>query len=312
MFAVWISLPSVFVLAAAGISFLISPLDQAPKKQRSERLTWFTVGASWLFSFVVLYFMVLRPAIGSSYLNTYHEAYFFPLPQSDYPWSQLGDLLLSIPKLTFGFTAIAIFFGSAALAIGWVRSSWAQRTLLAGPLLLVLAVSGFGYYSMIPRLLLFVLPGLWLLAAIGSKHVFETTKLPGYWKYGFIVIWLFVLGGTNVVRHYWQPLTFSDARRLATEFDESYAPILHHGVVPTFDYYQRIHPKTKKMDVLEIGPADIREQEFPGKYVLLYDVLTQGNIRERMQRDSTWATARGCKVRTEAMFRAKALYLDCR
>ncbi|MFT6000796.1 MAG: hypothetical protein ACI81P_003260 [Neolewinella sp.] len=312
VFAVWLSLPSVFVLGAAGIGFLLFPTTLERKKQPNERLIWLGVGAIWLFSFAVLYFTVLRPAIGSSYLNTYHKAYFLPFPQSNYPWKQLGEILLSIPKLTFGFTTIAIFFGSAALGIGWLQSSWFQRALFAGPLLLVLAVSGFGYYSIIPRLLLFMLPGLWLLATIGSKYVFDITNLPKYWKYGFVVIWLFVLGGTNVVRHFWQPLTFSDARRLTTELDEGYIPILHHGAVPTFDYYQRIHPKTRKESVPEAQPADIREQEFPGKYVLLYDVLTQGNIRESVQRDSIWATARGCKVRTEAMFRAKALYLDCK
>lgn len=311
VFSVWLSLPSVFVLGAAGIGFLVAPLDDAPKNQRHERLTWLIVGACWLLSFLLLYFLILRPSIGSAYLNNYHQTYFLPLPQGDYPWELLGNLLLSLPKLAFGFTALAIFFGSATLIIGGLRSSWFLRILFLGPLLIVLTVSGFGFYSLIPRLLLFVLPGMWLLATIGSKYVFETTKLPGNWKYGLVVIWLFVLGGTNVVRHYWQPLTFSDARQLTTEYDKNYTPILHHGVVPGFDYYHRIHPETREDTFLKTLEDDIRVQQFPGKYVLLYDVLTQGNIRDSAQRDSIWATARGCKVRTEAMFRAKALYLDC-
>lgn len=309
--SIWLSLPSVFLLGAVGTGFLVTPVEQVPQKRHRERLIWIFVITGWLVSFAVLYFAVLRPAIGSAYLNNYHDAYFLPLPQSNYPWGQLSSLLLSIPKLTFGFTAIAIFFGAGSLLIGWLKSNWLQRILFTGPLLLVLAASSFGFYSLIPRLMLFILPGLWLMATLGSKHVFETTTLPGYWKYGFVVIWLFVLGGTNVIRHYWHPLTFSDARRLTTQIDEGYKPILHHGVVPTFDYYQRIHPETRQ----EIAPiaqsADIKDQEFPGKYVLLYDVLTQGNIRESAQRDSIWAVARGCKVRTEAMFRAKAVYLDC-
>jgi hypothetical protein len=309
--AVWLSLPSVFLLGAVGISFLAVPIEQALKKQQRERISWIIVITCWLVSFAVLYFMVLHPAIGSAYLNNYHDAYFLPFPQKDYPWSQLSDLLLSIPKLTFGFTVIAIFFGTGSLLIGWLKSSWFQRILFTGPLMLVLAASGFGFYSLIPRLMLFILPGLWLMAALGSKHVFETTTLPGYWKYGFVLIWLFVLGGTNVVRHYWHPLSFSDARQLTTKIDKGYTPILHHGVVPTFDYYQRIHPETRQKNAHEAQSADIRDQEFPGKYVLLYDVLTQGNIRESAQRDSIWAVARGCKVRTAAMFRAKALYLEC-
>jgi hypothetical protein len=309
--AAWLSLPAVFVLAAAGAALFLFAEARERKQQRGKRLIWLGIGACWLFSFAVLYFTVLRPAIGSSYLNTYHEIFFLPFPQQNYPWEQLGKLLLSLPKLAFGFTTISIFFGTAALAIGWLRSSWFQRTLFMGPVLVALAVSGFGYYSMIPRLLLFVLPGLWLLAAIGSKHIFETTTLPGYWKYGFIVIWLFVLGGTNVVRHYWQPLTFSDTRQLTTTIEEGYTPVLHHGVVPGFDYYQRIHPETRNETPPEVREGDIRLQDFPGKYVLLYDVLTQGNIRQSVQADSIWATARGCKVRTVAMYRAKAVYVEC-
>ncbi|WP_020571407.1 hypothetical protein [Neolewinella persica] len=308
---IWLSLPAVFVLAAAGAAQFMFPEANESKQQQSERLIWLGIGTCWLLSFALLYLTVLRPAIGSSYLNTYHETYFFPLPQQNYPWEQLGNLLFSIPKLAFGFTAIAIVFGTAALVAGWLRSSWFHRTLLVGPLLLVLVVSGFGYYSLIPRLLLFVLPGLWVLATMGSKYVFETTNLPGLWKYSFIVIWVLVLGGTNVVRHFWQPLSFSDARRLATSMEEGYTPVLHHGAVPGFDYYQRIHPETRKGTLLEVQEGDIRTQEFPGKYVLLYDVLTQGNIRQSVQSDSTWATARGCKVKSEAMFRAKAVYVDC-
>lgn len=308
---VWLSLPAVFVLGAAGTGFLLFPLAQQQEEQQKERLIWLGIGAAWLLSFAALYFTVLRPAIGSSYLNTYHEVYFLPLPQQDYPWEQLGELLVSLPKLTFGFTALAIFFGSAALLIGWLTGTGFHRILFAGPLLLVVVVSGFGYYSMIPRLMLFVLPGLWLMATEGSKHIFATTILAGFWKYGFVFTWLLVLAGTNVLRHFRSPLTFSDARRLTTEFNEDYQPVLHHGVVPAYDYYQRIHPDTRQDAPGEVQEGDLRTQEFPGKYVLLYDVLTQGNIRESAQRDSIWATARGCQVRTEAMFRAKALYLDC-
>lgn len=60
-----------------------------------------------------------------------------------------------------------------------------------------------------------------------------------------------------------------------------------------------------------MSAGDIREMNFPGRYVLLYDVLTQGNIRESMRADRKWATQRGCKESTVAMFRAAAVYVDC-
>lgn len=306
----WLSLPSVFVLGGIALTNFLCTGVRAQKSRHKERMHWVITGFCWLLSFGLLYLLVLRPSIGSSYLNNYHDAWFFPLPQPDYPWQQLGQILFALIKLTFGFTLLAVLLGSAIFLTGWLRSDREHWLLFTLPLLLVILAAGFGYYSLLPRLILFTLPGSWLLATLGSKYLFGRITKTGYWRYTLVAGIVLMLGGTNVVRHFWSPLTFSDSRRLVTELQAGYTPIMHHSAVPGFDYYRRILPEHKQ-DTIPAAESNIREQALPGKYVLLYDVLTQGNIRESMRSDSIWAAERGCRVRTTAMFRAKAVYVTC-
>ncbi|MEM9527991.1 MAG: hypothetical protein AAGA31_15355, partial [Bacteroidota bacterium] len=200
--AVWWSLPVIFILATVGSYALLQ--DTAKWK------AWLLVGLVWVVSFFALYFLVLRPSISDSYLNTYHQAYFFPLPkEGKFAWLQALRLILEQPKLAFGYTSIAIFFGIAMTVIALFQFFSDRKFLLIAPLLIAFLASTFEQYSLLPRLLLFTLPGWWLLAAIGSKYVYATNTLAKYWRYGLVVVWLITLGGTNVVRHFTQPLNFS-------------------------------------------------------------------------------------------------------
>lgn len=305
--AVWYSLPAVFVLAALGIHYFIQSWREAEPSIKTLR-PWLLTAGAWILSFAVLYVTVLAPSIGSKYLNIFHLPYFFPLPGQDDYWATAGQLLLSYPKLAFGFTAVAIGLGTV-VALGslvFLRKEGVSWLLL--PLLFVTCASAFGYFSLIPRLLLFTLPGWWLLA--GRLSQYASQKSPRAITPLIIGLWLLVLGGTNILRHFSSTATFSDAKALSWELEPGYHPILHHGAVPGFDYYQRIHPQGPMVDTTA-ETSSIRVAQQPGNYVLLYDVLTQGNIRISAQQDSIWATERGCKVRSKHFYRAKALYVEC-
>jgi len=314
---VWVSLPAVFVLAGVGLANLVCTCGPAPNstpvtKQifTRNRLYWLVVGTCWLLSFFLLYTLILQPSVNNDYLHDYHAQWFLPLPQIDYPWGQLFTLLESLPKVAFGFTAIAILFGLATALIGFVRAGLYQKLLLASPIASVILASAFGFYSLMPRLLLFTLPCWWLLAAMGSKYVYEQSTLAQYWRYAPLVVWLIVLGGTNVVRHFWSPMKFSDSRQLSTHIEPGYLVLPHTSALPAYDYYLRIHP----IGDVNLQPSQVdylKYQSPPGRYVGLYDVLTAKGYRERMERDSIWATERGCRVRTEAMYRAARVYYDC-
>ncbi|SEQ65048.1 hypothetical protein [Neolewinella agarilytica] len=318
LLAPWISLPATFVLAAVGISSFLrvlikpsAPRAELPQHNRRSVLKWIGLAVIWLFSFAVLYTLVIQASIGNQYLHHYHGRYFFPPLSGEANLLKALGLLYSLPKLAFGFTGIAIVVGVLLAGLGLFKKYSDQKLLLFLPLLIVTIASYFTLYSLIPRLLLFTLPGWWLLAAIGSKELWEDYSGRPVIMYGLPLSWVFVLGSTNVARHFLQPMTFSDSRDLVTQISEGYVPVIHRSVQPAWDYYRRIHPAFKDRLEEEVPATEIEQQTFPGKYVLLYTVLTQQSIRDRLETDRIWATERGCKVRTEAIYRAAAVYLDC-
>ncbi|MTB53086.1 hypothetical protein [Lewinella sp. W8] len=301
--AIWTSLPAIFLLAAIGLTGLLCTRGNA-------RLKWFPVGFLWLLAFALLYFLVLQPSVGDPELNKYHQAYFFNVsPGSIEEFIRTLVQLNSPIKLAFGFTALAMFGGWALYLSGLLQDFDDRKLLFALPLLIVLAASSVKLYSLIPRLLLFLLPPLWLAATIGARSI--TDNLPGkYWRYAMIAGLLLILGSTNVVRHYLHPLKFSESRIISTDLQPGFQPLLHYSTLPTYDYYRRIHPRSRDREERPVIQS-IREAERPGKYVLLFDVLTQQNVRESMRRDTLWATERGCKVDSRMLFRGAQIYLDC-
>ena len=318
LLAPWFSLPSVFVLAAAGVAsiltIIIKPtVSQAEDDRKIVRsvLRWFGIGAAWLISFGVLYVTVLQKSISSQYLAQFHAQYFFPVPGKNFDFHQALELLYSFPRQAFGFTTVAIIGGIFFSGLGLLRKYTDQKLLLLLPIVAVVITSSFGLYSLIPRLLLFTLPGCWLLAAVGSKELALDYPSSPLVKYGLPLIWVVIVGATNVVRHYVAPISFSDSRELVTNIPDGYRVVVDPGALPAWDYYRRIHPILKDEVFSGLPPTDIKQQTYPGNYILLYDVLTQLRITHRLERDSKWATERGCSVRKKPMFRAAAVMVDC-
>ncbi|TXF88799.1 hypothetical protein FUA23_13190 [Neolewinella aurantiaca] len=304
--AVWLSLPSVFMLAAVGIGALAL-------SERGELKGWVLCIISWLISFALLYVLILKAHLGNGYLNNFHQAYFFPLPSANgFAADRAVILLLSLPKLAFGFTALAMVGGMLGTIFGLQHEKRRFVVTAILPVLIVLAVSASGRYSLIGRLLLFTLPGWWLLATLGTVHVAGLLAEQKKWlPYLLGLLWLMIVGGTNVVRHYASPLSFSDSRKLVTGLEPGYKPVLHSGAQPAYDYYRRIHPfwSTQGIPAAEVG--DIREVARPGQYVFLYSVLTSKSTVQRKEKDIDWARTQGAKrVEEQRMFRASAVYVD--
>ena len=255
--------------------------------------------------------MILRPSVGSNYLNNFHSSYFFPLPTVDgFDYKEALTILLAQPRLAFGFTAFAILWGLATSLVAIIEAPRRLSFLMISPLLIVILVSATKHYSLIPRLMLFTLPGWWLLSALGTKRLCEKIGHKTVYKYSIFFSWLVLTGGTNVVRHLYEPLLFSDSRKLTTQIDSGYVHILHKSAIPAYDYYNRIHPQTPYSDYMVIKEDDLQYQESPGTYVVLYDVTTQNSINNKVFRDSLWAVEQGAaEIRIRELFRAKSLYV---
>lgn len=304
----WLSFPSVFLLATLASRYLYRAFADDREKPWRDLKRWSTTILLWGLSFGVLYFTIIRPSVGSSYLNGYHQAWFFPLPGANDFFYRSLLLSGSFVRLTFGFTALALGLGS----LSWLIGLWYARQHRSGWLLfpagLVILVSAVEHYSLIPRLLLFVLPGGWLLATRASQEIAH--KASPAFRWGLVALWIVTLGGSNVARHFSEPAIFSDGRALVQDRDPAYRVLLHPAAVPVFDYYTRIHPaRTGAVPLPALRHPDTIGNA--GRYVVLYDVLTEARHRTEFQQDSLRGAAAGCAVRAQPRYRAAALYFDC-
>ena len=299
--APWLSLPSVFILAGGGAWAFFRP-----KQTTKIRLAWLKIAAGWLLSFGLLYYLTLRHSLSESSLTAYHQAYFFPV-RAQAGGVDVGatlDLLYRLLKVAFGHTVLSITTGTLLALIGWVTATERKGWLLAAPLLLAMLVSAGGYYSLIPRLVLFTLPGWWLGAALGARQLYRRGGKLRWLALGLAVA---SVSGVDWPNHF-RPVAYSDSRRLVTTYDAEYLPVLNILSFPTFDYYHRIHPRGEGLPAYALSTETLSEEQ---SYVLLYDVLTSTSSWEQLQQEQMRATARGCRVRLEEQFRAAALYVDC-
>jgi uncharacterized membrane protein len=169
--APWFSLPSIFVLAAAGAALLVDGITR-----RREPRYWLAVvaaGSLWLLSFGAHYALVLRlrPEDAES-LQLYWAGHdgFAPLPLR--AWT---DLRWFAAKACYVFTLFVApggfglrYFMSLVWLLGlllvWHRDK-AMTIALVGPLLVFFAATALHAYVMTDRLLLFAAPSIILPCA---------------------------------------------------------------------------------------------------------------------------------------------------
>jgi hypothetical protein len=239
--AVWSSMPSVFVLAAIG-----SRAVWANRREKSSMLPWLLIGAFWLGHFLLYYLLLLRADTMRPDLADWHRPYFFPLlPQSLEDWTRIGTLLRSIVRTGFGHTVFAqsVATLSGLAGVGYLltqRRQLAWYTLV--PLGLALLASGLGQYSLLPRLLLFALPLLWMIALAGTDFLIH--RLGRYGAIAAFICWALALAGTrNPVR---TTVRYDATRELLTalELQPTVTTYVTHTAAPATRYYQEWHPPT--------------------------------------------------------------------
>jgi 4-amino-4-deoxy-L-arabinose transferase-like glycosyltransferase len=159
--APWLSYPSVFVLGAASLSLLLHAL-----RHRRRLGLWTIVTGLFLSSSLLLWQTVVRHQTTSA-LRQFWASSFVDLssPSAAAVWTMrclievgnYGTREMGLPLLVLALV------GAASL---W-RCSPSRLVLLMGPLLLALLASALRLYPLGGRLLFFLVPCVWLLAARG-------------------------------------------------------------------------------------------------------------------------------------------------
>lgn len=161
--AVWLSHPSVFVLAAAGLVLAASEWRRVGWR---ALLPAGVLAAVWLASFGVLYLIQLRELMASDFMARSWRGGFMPLGSGIVEWARrriwLFDDAVGFGLLPTWVFAVAVVGGVVRLAL--VRR-YRELTLLAGPIAFTLLASALHVYPFAGRLILFLVPSLLLLAA---------------------------------------------------------------------------------------------------------------------------------------------------
>jgi len=176
--AIWISHPSVFILAGTGMSLLIFAFI---KRKWTVILRYLIVFLFWLLSFIGFYFISIRKLSSNEALqkswDSNHNSFmpFPPLSLSELGW--FPDKFFEI----FNYPSGLYLTGIAVLAFIMGCTSMYGRSkkkffLLIFPVLLALLASGLHKYPFKGQLLLFIVPSILLLVAEGAQQVIDKTQ----------------------------------------------------------------------------------------------------------------------------------------
>ena len=170
--AIWVSHPSVFVLAGIGLVLIFDKLT----RKNDVLFAWiFGIGVVWIGLFAVEYFMFLRPLAADEYLQSYWGKAFMPLPPwSDLGWFQKTYYSMLLMSLHTYFSAVVVV--SILLVIGGISLLSRNQNialLFILPALIVLIASSFEAYPLKDRFMLFLIPFFLLILSEGLRGIYS-------------------------------------------------------------------------------------------------------------------------------------------
>ncbi len=164
--AIWLSMPSVFILAGVGAYYFAEII-----RTKTYKLTYLLIfiALTWLLQFGYYYFAILQPQSQSNYLQQFHHWYFLDLlPESFNAFKAHNGLLLKgLFEAMSGKLLLSLILNIILYITGIYYTVKINRNmlfLLFLPVILTLVASALKAYSLMDRLMLFYFPlGLLLL-----------------------------------------------------------------------------------------------------------------------------------------------------
>ena len=249
----WFSMPLAFVLSGVGFAHLFTHY-QSEKQFFAPNLvrTYFAI-IIWTTSFIGLFFVNLRPSIGSAHLQQYHANYFLQFPLSIEAIQQDLSIWVGLFRNVVGRNTLPIIFAISCFCLGifhLIKTNPSRLLLLLFPILSCFLASFLQMYSLLVRLVLFLLPIFILLIAIGiEKSIFhlnrynKKTRLIGQSSIGVLIVLCLI--GRSGIPYYNNPLPKNNPRAVLQQLEKTphtNLPIYvtHFGTSSQM-YYTRIH-----------------------------------------------------------------------
>jgi Dolichyl-phosphate-mannose-protein mannosyltransferase len=186
LLAPWFSFPSAFVIAGCGIALSI---DRCAKRWWLD-LGWLVViGLCWLISFWLAYqasHALLHPA---TTMYVFWNFAFLPVPpDSRSDLIKLGGVLLEIFVNPLNVVAplkpaVGVVLPVSLLLIGGVSLAvfdWRIFLILALPILMAIVAAGLRKYPLHGRLMIELVPAMYLMIAEGTQRLRTRLSRPAY------------------------------------------------------------------------------------------------------------------------------------
>lgn len=251
---IWISMPFVFVLSGVGLMMLYSTWKD------KESFLWPVITIiSWLFSFGLLWYLVLADPLQSDYLRNYHNNYFLKLSWDMELYNQITGIFRNITcKSGVSIAFSLLFFGIGTYHL--IKHQKKLALLWLTPIIVMMAASALQQYSIIERLMLFSFPLFYLILFHGFDALQQHLK--GKWKYlGWALhIWAILTVVTSLVQrsslHYMaKEYVLEEGREVWQQLAsvaEDDPIILSHGAVPTYVYYAQYYKYASPTESTEV------------------------------------------------------------
>ncbi|MBS1622414.1 MAG: hypothetical protein JST83_00165 [Bacteroidetes bacterium] len=249
--AIWISMPSVFLLATAGIYYLVILW-----RDRDYARIWIVLipALAWLSEFGYYYLTILRPEAESAYLQNFHRnAFIYLPPHTAGEWLYDGNAVIQILGVAAGHWTLSLIFHliclGAAMAVA-IRSRQIRLILVAMPLFFLLCAAGLHKFSLLPRVILFVMPLLLVWIGLGLEALLSL-RLSAMILLPVSAICLINYGQLHYL---WQPLLVTEVTDCLIYMQQHSSAnekfYIEGSAVPAYVYYTEIHPDRGRWSAL--------------------------------------------------------------
>ena len=247
--AIWMSMPSVFVLTGIVAYYTYQCFHpQLPKKWGF----YLVIPFLWLVQFAVYFKLLLAPSIHSDYLQNWHQQHMLLWPTSIAHCKHNFDALAHYFSMMAGHWVLSSAFNLLLLAVGTVvlfKRNKGQLLLLSAPLVLLLLAALLHQFTLLPRVCLFSYPIVLLLMAQGLEFVFQAHIRAPY-KFVATAVAVYTLFMFNQLNWLRDPPEFEKTLQGFTWIKQH--PVkpdhiyVHDLVRPSKIYYTQIHPDSSR------------------------------------------------------------------
>lgn len=242
--AIWASMPMVFMLAAIGAYYAHFILQQ---KANRALLPLMVTSVLWIGSFGWYYVTILSHDIGSEYLQSYHDPFFFnPIITGTADARAQYYIFQNLLATAFPKWLPLLLLNTLAIVVGWIHL-WRQKQavfhLLFWPVVLPVIASMLHLFTLIPRVSLFLVPLLVITAGIGFYYLWQ--KLAAPWRWGVPIVIVLSLYFQSNFSFLYRPMHIDPIKKAIQHIQsspmDSVPVIVYYEAVPAFKFYTQYY-----------------------------------------------------------------------